>query len=186
MTRRFLAALILVAACGGCRHIPYFKKWYKAPYLPYLKHKMFSFEYPRKWGDPVKLDYGAELREPEGLGSFSIEWIPKEAKDYKNPEKYRREMALWGSVEDRHIVNRLEISSRTAYNVTFTSYDYDPRYMLGEKVQIGMTDFTVAADPRGVFVLVLKAPRGNFWDKKLRKEYDRWRASMTWSALPEE
>lgn len=186
MARRILATVMLAFVFAGCKHIPYFKKWYKPPYLPYLGSKMFSFEYPRKWGEPAKLEHGAEIREPKGLGSFSIEWIPKEAKAYKTPDKYRREMALWGSVEDSHIVRKIEISSRTAFNVVFTGYEYDPRYMLGEKVAVRMTDFTVAADPRGVFVLTLKAPRESFRHPKLRKEHARWRESMTWASLPQD
>lgn len=186
MTRRFAVLVAFLLLGSGCAHIPYFKKWHKKPYLPYLKSKMFSFEYPRKWGDPNPLEFGAELRHPEGLGRFSLEFIPKTAPTYKTPEKYRREMSQWGSVEDKHLVARIEFSSRPAYNVQFTSYEYDARYLLGEQVKVEFTDYTVAADPRGVFVLIFRAPREHFWNKKLRKEYRRWLNSLVLAALPQD
>ena len=112
MTRGFLRALplLLLVASAGCAHIPYFKKWAKKPYLPYAKSKRYAFEYPRKWGEPVATGRGAELRHPDGLGSFSIAFVHKNDPDYQSPDKYRRDMAAWGSVEDAHMVSRIEFS----------------------------------------------------------------------------
>lgn len=184
--RLVLPFLLAAVASSGCAYIPYFKRWAKKPYYPYLKSKMFSFEYPRKWGDPVATDHGVEVRHPEGLGSFSIEFIPKEHRDYKPPEKYRRDMAGWGSVEDTHVIARVEFSSRPAYNVRFTSYEYDARYLLGEQVRVQLTDHTMVSDPRGLFVIVYRTPRDEFWNRKLRKEYRHWLASLVLAAVPQE
>ncbi|MBI4345830.1 MAG: hypothetical protein HY553_03180 [Elusimicrobia bacterium] len=179
-------ALVLVAAAAGCRHIPYLKKWAKKPYYPYLGSKMYSFEYPRKWGDPITLDHGVELRSPQGTGSFSIQFIPKAHKDYKPPEKYRREMGTWGSVEDSHIVKQVVFSSRTAYNVIFTHYEYDHRYMVGQQLNVQRVDHTAIPDPRGMFVHVFRAPREHWNDRRLRKEYRRWLGTLVLSAPPEQ
>jgi hypothetical protein len=188
MTRGFwrAAPIFLLVASLGCAHIPYFKRWAKKPYYPYLKHKMFSFEYPRKWGDPVATEYGVEMRHPDGLGLFSIEYIPNEAKAYKPPDKYRRDMTVWGSVEDTHVLTRIQFSSRTAYNVRFTSYEYDARYLLGEQVKVQMTDHTMVVDPRGLFVLTFRTPRDEFWNRKMRKEHRHWLGSLVLAAPPED
>ena len=178
--------LLAVVALGGCRHIPYFKKWAKPPYYPYLATKLYSFEYKRKWGDPLKIKHGVEVRSPNATGSFAIEFIPKADQDYLPIEKYRRDMAVWGSVEDSHVVKTVSFSSRPAYNIQFTAYEYDQNYLVGEQVKVQTVNVTAIPDPRGMFIHTYRAPREHFWNRKTRKEYVRWLQTLVLSFPPEE
>ncbi|MBI5202605.1 MAG: hypothetical protein HY925_13525 [Elusimicrobia bacterium] len=187
MRSRFLLLLVLAAAfSGGCRHIPYLKKFVKPDYYPYLASKLYSFEYKRKWGDPHKTEHGVEVRSPDGTGSWTLEFLPEKDKDFKPVDKYRRDMAVWGSTEDSHVVKNVVFSSRTAVQIQFTHYEYDQNYLVGERVHVQTVNVTAVPDPRGMFIITYRAPREEFWNRKTRKEYDRWLQTLVLSYPPEE
>ncbi|MCX5790037.1 MAG: hypothetical protein NTX64_16265 [Elusimicrobia bacterium] len=181
-----IAAAALAAA--GCARIPYLKRFVKPPYYPYQKKTaLYSFEYPRKWGEPSKMEFGAELREPKGRMTVSVEFVPKESKAYVDPATYRKDMSQWGSVEDEHRVYRVEISStaRQGLQARFTTYEYDARYLLGQEVRVTMTELTIVPDPRGLFRVVYRAPRNLFWNAANRRQLQHFLKSLVLSPPPE-
>ena len=186
MVRKTLLLLACLAvAASGCSHIPYFRRWAKKPYYPYLKNKMFSFEHPRKWGDPIEIPGGVEFRAPERTAAFSMAFIERADPEYKDPDLYRRAMASWGAVEDEHRVETVEISSRTAYRVRHTTYRYDPEYLLGEKYQVSFTETMIVPDPRGLFIIRYYAPLEEFWRRRNLKHYQYFLRSLVMSAPKE-
>ena len=184
MSRNSLLRWALLAAvlpAAGCSHIPYLKKLVKPRYYPYLESRLFSFVYPRKWGEPAKLEYGVQLREPGGRMACSVEFLPKESKAYVPPDTYRKDMSQWGAVEDDHRVYRIEFSSRPALQVRFTTYEYDARYLLGQQVRVSKTEQIMVPDPRGLFRIAYQTPVDLFWEKRNRKEFEHFLGSLVLS-----
>ncbi|MBI4424390.1 MAG: hypothetical protein HY554_11710 [Elusimicrobia bacterium] len=173
--------MLAAALFSGCARMPYFKRWAKKPYLPYLESKLFSFEHPRAW-QPVRLPDGAEVRDPDGGAVFSVEFLPLAHPAYKPPKEYRRDMAAWGAIEDKHLVYEIELSSRPAYRVLFTTYEYDARYLLGEKVRVESAELTLVPDERGLFLVKYRAPRGEFDAARNRAQYARFLENLVLSA----
>ncbi len=179
-----LSAFLIPLA--GCSHIPFFKRWArKAPFLPYQADPMFSCQYPRRWL-PELIEGGVRFREPKGRAHFSIIFVAKDEKGYKPPDELRREMAAWGSTEDPHLVSDTLISSHTAFRVRYTRYEYDPQYLLGEKARVSLAEASAVPDPRGVFLILYRAGREDFWRKKYRAPYLHFLNSLLFSPLPEE
>lgn len=145
---------------------------HKPTYYHYLDNPWFTCEYPRKWGDGTRIPGGVEFREPENRARFSIAYIPRDDPEYRDPDRYRRDMAAWGSVEDAHRVLETQVSSRTAYAVQFTNYEYDPEYLLGQKVDVRYVEAIMVPLESGMYVLRYQADKNKFWAKKFRKPYE--------------
>ncbi|MBI4387016.1 MAG: hypothetical protein HY551_06510 [Elusimicrobia bacterium] len=151
-------------------------------YLPCPEHPRFSCEYPRRWGKPKEIPGGLEFRDPKGRASFSIEFFAEAGPGYKSPDAYRKEMTAWGAVEDPHRLFQVEISSRLAHTVGFTTYEYDPGYLIGEKVSVQKTEFTLVPDDSGIYILRYRSGRADFLKPPHRKHYEHFLSSLAWKA----
>lgn len=181
-----LIALFCVLALSACAHIPFFRRWARKPYIPYEANPRFSFEYPRGWSAGVAIPGGIEFRDPKGRAAFSAAFYARGSKEYKPPELYRQYMSGWGAVEDAHRAYKVVVSSRTGYQVQFTTYDYDPEYLLGERYRVWFTEATMLPEADGLFVLRYHAPRSEFWKNRHRRHYLHFLKSLALTTPPEE
>jgi len=167
-----ISVLALGLAASGCGRVPALK-----PYYPYLGHPRFSFEYPRLW-KAQSIPGGVSLLEPKGRAEISIAYHSQGTPEYKPPELYRQYMAAWGAVEDSHQVSEVSVSSHTAFMARFTSYQYDPEYLLGEKVKVLLVEVLMVPEPEGMYVVRYQARKDDFWKKSWRGCYEHFLGSL--------
>ncbi|MEK9144209.1 MAG: hypothetical protein AAB339_01210, partial [Elusimicrobiota bacterium] len=94
--------------------------------------------------------------------AITVAYYPEGAEGWMPTAQYRQHMREAGTVEDRHILQEVDISSRSAVRIGYTSYLYDKEYLLGQKVDIRYTDWLMAEDPGGVFVIQLSCPAKDY------------------------
>lgn len=176
-----LAALIY-GGCAWAKKKPVLRWFFPKP-VPVHAAKKFSCEYPKKWTRRA-FPEGAEFKDPAGRASLSVFYVPKGHKEYKPPELYRQYMASWGAVEDPHRLEEVLLSTWTAHRARFTTYRYDPGSLLGEKVEVYLSEVTMSPDREGLFIVRYHAPRDDFWRKSYRRAYERLLKSLTLVEAP--
>ena len=172
MRAKAVVRLLVFCLCWpltGCAHPPRFiratpvlRLLYRPATIPYADNPRFSFELPTKWVGPERLPGGVKFREPRGRAAISIVFLARGEPGWKAPEAFRQHMREQGTVEDGHILSRIEISSRTADVARFTGYVYGQEYLLGQKVEVEKTEMVMAADPDGLYVIRYETGRENF------------------------
>lgn len=158
----------------GCSHVPALKRLFPGPYYPYISNPRFSFEYPRKWGEGRSVPGGIRFRHPSAPVSFSISFLQEGHPEYKPPELFRQYMAAWGAVEDSRVVSDVNISSRPARQVFFTTYQYDPGYLLGARFDVLYSEVIAVPDPEGMYVIRYDADRERFWRRRYRRHFEHF------------
>ncbi|HBL19139.1 MAG: hypothetical protein A2X36_01625 [Elusimicrobia bacterium GWA2_69_24] len=146
--------------------------------LPYQGHPKFSFEYPEGWAGPSAIDDGVRFQTPDGAVCLEAAYHPAGTKAYRTPGDFRRTMREQGTTADSHIIEEVKLATGTAYQVLFTTHEYDPRYLLGAKKEVLTTALLMAPDRDGIFVMRLQAPRRTF-GRVLR----HWRHALKTLAL---
>jgi len=184
---RLLACAAVLVAAAACSHPPRFVKrtpvlrlLYVPRTVPCLDHPKFSFELHRRWKGPKEHEGGRLYLRPGADASLWISFVPKGSPGYKEPLALRQYMTTQGTTEDGHVLSAVEVSSRTASRVRFTTYRYDPEYMLGAKADISYTELTMMEDPDGVYLIRLHAPKDRF--DRIYPDYEEFLKSLTLAA----
>ncbi|MBI5243509.1 MAG: hypothetical protein HY922_07465 [Elusimicrobia bacterium] len=169
MNRLLLIAAASSALLLGCANPPRFVKktpalrlLYRPRTTPFLGSPMFTFDIRRTWLGPKEIPGGARYLSRDRRSAISVAFHAQGSKEWKPPEEFRRTMRESGSVEDRHILISVEISSRPAQRAGFTTYSYDPEYLLGVKFDVLFTDIVLVPDPEGIFVAKLETPKPHY------------------------
>ncbi|MFA6028775.1 MAG: hypothetical protein WC969_02850 [Elusimicrobiota bacterium] len=161
-----LAAALPVLACANppnfVKKTPVLRTLYRPPFKPYLDSPVFSFEIRRSWTGPEPVAGGTRYRSKDGASTIEVAFHAENAKGWRPVAELRRDMAAWGSVEDTHTVVPVRVSTASAYRVAFTSYEYDPEYLLGASSRVTFTDFVLVPDPEGIIVARLRVPKGDY------------------------
>jgi len=171
-----LAGLVLFSGCANpprfVKRTPVLRLLYRPWSKPFLDHPQFSFYIKRDWNGPISINGGVRYFEPKKRAWITVQFLMSNMEGYKSPNRYRKFMREQGTIGDSHILDTIEISSRTADVARFTTYDYAPEYMLGESYKVLMTEMTMIPDPAGVYVLRYEAPR-RYFSKfyKVQKEF---------------
>ena len=170
--RRLIAPLALALCALACANPPRFVKrtpvlrlLYRPRMIPYLDSPMFNFEIHRSWQGPESIPGGARYVSKNGRAKISVVFYAEGSREWKPPEQIRRFMRESGAVEDRHILVQVQVSSRTADRAGFTTYLYDPKYLLGEKYEVIFTDMVMIPDPEGVFLAKLESRKLDYPDQ---------------------
>lgn len=170
MSRRPIFLSLALALCAlACANPPRFVKrtpvlrlLYHPRMIPYLDNPLFSFEIHRSWRGPEQLPGGTGYRSGNGAALISVVFYAEGSKEWKPPDEFRRFMRESGAVEDRNILISVQISSRPAERAGFTTYLYDPNYLLGSKVEVRFTDIVLIPYPEGVFIAKLETPKPQY------------------------
>ncbi|MEK7744785.1 MAG: hypothetical protein AAB578_10405, partial [Elusimicrobiota bacterium] len=150
------------ASTGRLRKIPLLRRLYRPRTTPYWDDPMFSFSISRHWKGPEKITHGVRYVKQGGDAAITVAYYPEGAEGWMPPVQYRQSMREAGTVEDRHILQEMSISSRSASRIGYTSYLYDKEYLLGQKVDIRYTDWIMAEDPGGEFLIKLSCPAKDY------------------------
>jgi hypothetical protein len=165
-----LAVFLLGAGAVGCANPPRFVK--RTPVLrliyrpwgkPFLDHPQFSFYVKRDWDGPETIDSGVRFREPKRRAWVSVQFLMPTSPDYRRPNEFRQYMREQGTIGDAHVLSEVEVSSRTASVARFTTYNYSPEFLLGEKVDVLYTEMIMVPDPAGLYLLKYEAQKDRFF-----------------------
>jgi hypothetical protein len=167
-TRRLLPLALALCALSGAnpprfvKRTPVLRLLYHPRMIPYLDSPMFSFEIHRSWQGPESIPGGARYLSKDGRAKISVVFYAEGSPQWKPPEDLRRAMRESGAVEDRHILVQVQISSRAAERAGYTTYLYDPHYLLGAKYEVLFTDVVLIPDPEGVFLAKLETRKTDY------------------------
>jgi hypothetical protein len=161
--------VIAALAAAACSHPPRFVRvtpglrlLYVPRTVPFLDSPKYSFELHRRWKGPKAVEGGHQFERPGTGGTLWVGYIPADSPAYKPPHAYRQWMTTQGTTEDGHVLSSVEVSSRTASRVRFTSYRYDTEYLLGTRATVSYTEITMVPDPDGLYVVRVDAPKTRF------------------------
>lgn len=172
MTFRKIAlwALLPLLLASACANPPKFVKknavlralFYSPWGQPYVTSPNFTFVIRRSWKGPVEIPDGVRYVEKRKRASISIAYHPQGTPNWTEPEVFKRRMREQGSVEDRHVLDEIIISTRPASRVFFTTYEYDSEYLIGEKMDVLYTELILIPDPEGIYVIRFESLRSRF------------------------
>ncbi|MBI3298500.1 MAG: hypothetical protein HYZ75_10075 [Elusimicrobia bacterium] len=179
---RAWTSVVLVLALAGCRsgwhrRVPPFKYVFRPSAVPFMENPKFSFEIKRRWKGPTQVEGGVRFKHPGGAAAITVSYHLEGAPGWKDPREYRRWMRQQGSTADSHIVDEVELSSRAAAHVVFTTHEYSPEYLLGVKVAVARTELFMLPDAQGIFLIRYDAPVGEF--ARHRRVLERLLDSLT-------
>ena len=157
-----LFALSLACSHPAFMRVPGLRSLYRPWGTPYLSNPRFSFVIKRDWLGPELITGGVRYSEKNENASVEVVFYPKGTPQWKEPVAFRQFMREQGTVGDSHVLQEVSISSRLASVVGFTSYHYDPKYLLGEKVDLLWIRLIMIEDPEGIYLIRMQMPKAHF------------------------
>ena len=169
LSRKARLGFAVALAAAACAHPPRFVRTtpvlrllYVPNTVPYLDHPKFSYELQKRWKGPKIIEGGREFTHPGLDAKLSIAYLSKDSPGWVEPAEYRKYMTTQGSTDDGHVLSAVEISSRTASLIRFTTYRYDTQYLLGQKLDVSYIELIMVPDPDGIYLIRLNAPKARF------------------------
>jgi hypothetical protein len=180
----FLLLLALGLSCANppqlVKRTPGLRLLYRPGVMPYLGNQKFSFDMDTHWKGPESVEGGVRYTSEKGEGTITIVHLPKDSPLWKDPKDIRQYLTTQGSTEDSHVLTGLIISSRTAARASYTTYRYDPEYLLGTRAQAFYDEVVLIEDRDGLFLIRLHATKPAF--RRLHKAYAAFLKSLILAA----
>jgi len=140
---------------------------------------MFGYIDTLEWGEPADVPGGLEWRHPKDKARVQVA-----LRDSPPLATALEKLKGLGSPEDSHTHSMVYLSTRPAYAVRYTNYHYPEPYLTGEVVKVSVTETLLVPDPRGYFVVQMRASREDF--PKVLPAFVRFRTYLRLEPPPKE
>lgn len=143
-------------------------RWRKKPVPPH-RAKTFSWMDTLDWGPPRKVAGGLEWRRPKQPVWASVAFVPASGENARPLDRELRLLREAGAPEDRHTLEEVRVSSRSAYEALYTTYLYKETELVGSDVRVLKTEALVVPVEGGFYKLQYRASAAAF--DKFRPEF---------------
>jgi hypothetical protein len=130
--------------------------------VPPKRAQFFSWMDTLEWGAPRPVTGGLEWSRPKSHAWVSVSFVPAEGPGARPMEQELSSLREAGAPEDMHALVSVQISSRPAYAIRYTTYLYGEASLVGADVSVLRTEAVVVPAKDGYYKLQYRAARPEF------------------------
>jgi hypothetical protein len=124
--------------------------------------RFFAFETLEHWKGPLAVEAGVRYEPPEGDASFSVRFVPKKHRLYRDPEAYRRWLRSRGSISDSLTLDTVRVGMRYGSRARFSTHQYGGRYLFGKSRRERYNEIIVVPVSLGAYLIHYEADYRDF------------------------